>query len=186
MLNRLKSTLLRRMGKISNEELTVNACISRGMKVGKGCHGLAACTIDYAHCWLIEIGKHVTFAPQVYLLAHDASTKRYLNFTKIAKVKIHDHAFIGARALIMPGVSIGEGSIIAAGSVVTKSVPAGFVAGGNPAKILCTTTDYISKHRNKMQNSHIYDGSWTIGNDISIEMCKTMSNELESSQGYVK
>ena len=43
----------------------------------KNCHGLSAATIDYAHCWLIEIGDNVTFAPQVYLLAHDASTKRY-------------------------------------------------------------------------------------------------------------
>ncbi|WP_241768436.1 acyltransferase [Mesobacillus subterraneus] len=93
------------------------------MRVGKNCHGLAASTIDVAHCWLIEIGDHVTFAPQVYLLAHDASTKKYLDYTKIAKIIIKDHAFIGARALIMPGVTIGENAIVAAGSVVTKQYP---------------------------------------------------------------
>ncbi|MFB5197824.1 acyltransferase [Neobacillus sp. KR4-4] len=89
------------------------------MKVGENCHGLAGSTIDYAHCWLIEIGDNVTFAPQAYLLAHDASTKRYLDYTKIAKIKIEDNVFIGARALIMPGVTIGKGAIVAAGSVVT-------------------------------------------------------------------
>jgi maltose O-acetyltransferase len=56
------------------------------MKVGLNCHGLAGSTIDVAHCWLIEIGNNVTFAPQAYLLAHDASTKRHINYTKIAKV----------------------------------------------------------------------------------------------------
>lgn len=139
MLKRIKKSIMIKLGKISPEELTVQACKEMGMKVGKNCHGLAASTIDVAHCWLIEIGDNVTFAPQVYLLAHDASTKRYLDYTKIAKIIIKDHAFIGARALIMPGVTIGENAIIAAGSVVTKSVPDGCVAGGNPAKIIAKT-----------------------------------------------
>lgn len=123
-----------RLGIISPEELTVQACLEKGMKVGNNCHGLAACTIDYAHCWLIEIGENVTFAPQVYLLAHDASTKRHLDYTKIAKIKIGNNVFVGARALIMPGVTIGENAIIAAGSIVTKSVPPGTVVGGESSK----------------------------------------------------
>ncbi len=104
MLNRLKKSLRVRLGKISPEQLTLEACLQKGMKVGKNCHGLAASTIDVAHCWLIEIGDNVTFAPQTYLLAHDASTKRFLDYTKIAKIRIEDNAFIGARALIMPGL----------------------------------------------------------------------------------
>jgi maltose O-acetyltransferase len=108
------------MGKESLEDQTLKACIEKGMKVGKNVHGLASSTIDYAHCWLIEIADNVTFAPQVYLLAHDASTKRFLDYTKIAKIIIEENAFIGARALIMPGVSIGKNSIVAAGSVVTN------------------------------------------------------------------
>lgn len=43
----------------------------------------------------------------------------------------------------MPGVTIGEGSIVAAGSIVTKSVPPHTVVGGNPAKIISTTADYL-------------------------------------------
>ena len=86
-----------------------------------------------------------------YLLAHDASTKRYLDYTKIAKIKIEDNAFIGARALIMPGVTIGKNAIVAAGSIVTKSVPEGYVVGGNPAKVIAKTEDYINKHRLNME-----------------------------------
>jgi maltose O-acetyltransferase len=156
------------------------------MKVGKNCHGLAASTIDVAHCWLIEIGDNVTFAPQTYLLAHDASTKRFLDYTKIAKIKIDDNAFIGARALIMPGVTIGKNAIVAAGSVVTKSVPEGCVVGGNPAKILTYTQEYIKKHKEKMNSSKVYDEKWTVGGQITLEMSHQMVKELGTSVGYVK
>lgn len=186
MFTRISRFLATRLGKISPEELTVQACLEKGMKVGKNCHGLAACTIDYAHCWLIEIGDNVTFAPQVYLLAHDASTKRHLDYTKIAKVKIEDHVFIGARALIMPGVTIGENAIIAAGSVVTKSVPKGVVVGGNPSRILANTEEYLKKHKENMEFSNVYDDSWTIWGNITPDMRQKMSDDIDKKLGYVK
>ena len=46
----------------------------------------------------------------------------------------------------MAGVTIGEGALVAAGSVVTKSVPANTVVGGNPAKYICTTDEYIERN----------------------------------------
>ena len=51
-------------------------------------------------------------------------------------VAIGDNVWIGTHSLILPGVKIGSNSIIASGSVVTKSVPSGVVVGGNPAKII--------------------------------------------------
>jgi acetyltransferase-like isoleucine patch superfamily enzyme len=53
-----------------------------------------------------------------------------------APVKLENDVWIGANALILKGVTIGEGSIVAAGSVVTKDVPAGVIVGGNPARVL--------------------------------------------------
>ena len=50
----------------------------------------------------------------------------------------------------MPGVTIGKGSLVAAGSIVTKSVPAGVVVAGNPARFVCTVEEYIE--RNKKYN----------------------------------
>ncbi len=186
MLNRLKNFFLIKLGKTSLEELTIKACMEKGMKVGKNCHGLAASTIDVAHCWLIEIGDNVTFAPQVYLLAHDASTKRYLDYTKIAKIKIEDNAFIGARALIMPGVTIGKNAIVAAGSVVSRSVPDGYIVGGNPAKVIAETSNYIKRHQSSLENSKVYDWKWTIGGGITLDMCEEMSESLNNEVGYVK
>ena len=53
-----------------------------------------------------------------------------------APIVIGDHAFIGARCIIQKGVTIGEKSIIAAGSVVVKDLPSMCIAGGNPAKVI--------------------------------------------------
>jgi acetyltransferase-like isoleucine patch superfamily enzyme len=50
--------------------------------------------------------------------------------------RIGSNCFLGGRSLILPGVEIGDGSIVGAGSVVTKTVPPGSLVGGNPARIL--------------------------------------------------
>ena len=74
------------------------------------------------------------------------------DFDVFGKVVIEDWCYIGAHSQIMPGVTIGEGSLVAAGSVVTKSIPPHSVVGGNPAKVLCTINDYLE--RNIEFNTH--------------------------------
>lgn len=71
---------------------------------------------------------------------------RIPDFDVFGKVQIEDWAYIGAYSQIMPGVTIGEGAIVAAGSVVTKSVPPRTVVGGNPARYICTVDEYIQKN----------------------------------------
>jgi len=168
-----------------SRDIDYRDCIKMGMKVGSNVHQLNEVTFDYSHCWLIEIGDNVVFAPQVYLLAHDASTKRPIGYTKIAKIKIGDNAFIGARALIMPGVSVGKNAIVAAGSVVVKSVPDGTIVGGNPAKVIGTTDDYINKHKDLIKDAKVYDENWTIHNGITESMRIQMNNDLENESGYI-
>ena len=53
----------------------------------------------------------------------------------------------------MPGVTLGEGAIVAAGSVVTKSVPSHTVVGGNPARYICSVDDYIEKNMKYNHNT---------------------------------
>ena len=83
----------------------------------------------------IQIGSHVAVAAGVSFIAagHDY-TSRYLPDTA-ASISVGDWVWIGANATILPGVSIGEGAVIGAGSVVTRDVPAWTIAVGVPAKV---------------------------------------------------
>jgi len=173
-----------RLRKTINEEIWMEDYLKAGLKLGKGCDINPGVTFDISHCWLIEIGDNVTIAPQAYLLAHDASTFRDLGYTKVGKVKIKNGAFIGARAIIMPGVTIGENAVVAAGSVVVKSVPDNAVVGGNPATVITDTKTLLGKHRELMQELPVYDESYRIGN-INQARKAEMSEALDDRNGYV-
>ena len=149
-----------------------------GVKIGEGCKIQSDVIIDYSHYWLITIGNNVTLAPRVHILAHDASTKRELNYTRLGLTIIEDDVFIGAGSIILPGVVIGTGSIVGAGSVVTKNVPANTVIAGNPARIICSTQEYYDKVRNMMCLQNTFDESYTIRKNVSegkkMEMIKVI------------
>ncbi|WP_082651779.1 acyltransferase [Gorillibacterium timonense] len=156
-----------------------------GMQVGEHCRIQPGVVFDYSHCWLIEIGNEVTIAPQAYLLAHDASTKAWSGYTRIGRVVIEDGAFIGARAVIMPGVTVGHHSIIAAGSIVTKSVPPNSVFGGNPAKEICTMAAYREKCESEMREMPLYDSSYTLSGGITDREKREMQEALMQGRGFV-
>lgn len=84
----------------------------------------------------IIIGNHVDIATEVmiYNCEHDIEDE---NFTaRCGTVDIEDYVFIGPRSIILPGVKIGKGAVVAAGAVVTKDVPPFSIVGGVPAKII--------------------------------------------------
>ena len=103
-----------------------------GLKVGNNCVINQQVILD-ARCGLI-IGQNVSISEQaiLYTLHHDLDDPDFV--VTGGPVIVDDYAFIGARAMIMPGVHLGEGSAIAAGAVVTKDVPPYTVVGGVPAK----------------------------------------------------
>jgi maltose O-acetyltransferase len=68
----------------------------------------------------------------VYNSEHDLESEEFDAI--VAPVEIGDYVFIGPRAIILPGVKIGRGAVVAAGAVVTKSVPDFIIVGGVPAK----------------------------------------------------
>ena len=113
--------------------------IDSGMQVGNNVGINQGCFLDPSHCFLISIGDDTTLAPNVRLIAHDASMKRETNYTRIGRIKIGCNCFIGDSTIVLPGVSIGDNTIIGAGSVVTKNISANCVAVGNPCKKIMST-----------------------------------------------
>lgn len=71
---------------------------------------------------------------------------KYPKYDSFGKVTIGNWVYIGTDAQIMPGVIIGDHVLVAAGSIVTKSIPDGCVVAGNPARIIGTTNDYIKRN----------------------------------------
>ena len=85
----------------------------------------------------IHIGEYTTVTFGVAILAHDM-VRNYRAHTIIGK-----NCFIGAHSIVLPGVTIGDGSIVAAGSVVNRDIPAGSIAAGNPAKVIKTDIETV-------------------------------------------
>jgi acetyltransferase-like isoleucine patch superfamily enzyme len=100
--------------------------------------------------YLIRIGRNVRFGPHVALITHDGGIavvrtldpERYGKIHKFGRIDIRDNCVIGWGAIILPGVTIGPDCVIAAGSVVTRSVPPGVLAAGNPAEPVMTIQQY--------------------------------------------
>ena len=120
------------------------------------------------------------------IIAHDASAKRHLGYTRIAKIVIEKRVFVGACSIILPGVTIGENSIIGAGSVVTGSIPANVVAAGNPAKVICSLEDFLAKRASELKTAPVFGAEYTLPGGITKEMRLEMNRKLGSGFGYIK
>lgn len=126
-----------------------------GAKIGNGCRIYT----EYfgTEPFLIEIGDRVTVTHGVRLLTHDGSTwlmrdsegRRY----HYAPIKIGNDVFIGVDSIIMPSVRIGDKVVVAAGSVVTKSVPSGVIVAGNPARIIGDYSQYEQRCLRKYKSA---------------------------------
>jgi len=84
----------------------------------------------------IEIGERATIAQEVYLSTGTHDFNRSTMDLITVKITVGSDVFVAARAFILPGVTIGEGAVIGACSVVTKDMPAWMVCAGNPCKPL--------------------------------------------------
>jgi maltose O-acetyltransferase len=90
-------------------------------------------------CARVDIGANVLCGPkvQIYTATHPLTAReRATGLELAAPVRIGDNVWLGGGVIVCPGVSIGENTTIAAGSVVTRDVPAGVLAGGNPCRVL--------------------------------------------------
>lgn len=181
MYNLIQNMIRTLRGEVSTKKLK-----KMGLTVGSNFSRQGKCIIDPSHCWLIDIGNDVTLATGVYILAHDASTTKVIDYTKIGRVTIGNNVFVGAYSIILPNVTIGDNCVIGAGSVVSKDVPSGSVVAGNPAKIICTIEDYKKKNVEKMKNSTKYDESFTLRGKITTEKKQLQKKEIKGKIAFTK
>ena len=158
--------------------------MSKGLKLGKGVEIIDTFFFDPSHCYLISIGDNCTICPRVRLIAHDASTKKILGYTKLGKIDIKENCFIGDSTIILLGVTIGPNSIVGAGSLVTRDIPPSTVAAGNPAKVICSLDDYIKRMRNLAEGKKIFDESYFIEN-LDDRKRKELLKSVGNSIGFI-
>ncbi|THX96547.1 hypothetical protein D6D03_08698 [Aureobasidium pullulans] len=122
-----------------------NSCIEPPLNVDYGCNILVGDDfysnfgLTILDCCLVEIGDRVMFGPNVSILSatHQTDVQSRRDGVEFAlPVFIGDDCWIGGNVSILPGVTIGNGCTIGAGSVVTKSIPAFSVAVGSPARVI--------------------------------------------------
>jgi maltose O-acetyltransferase len=160
--------------------------ISRGLIIGEECYfaDLESVFFDPSHCYLISIGSRCIIAPKVRLIAHDASTKLFLNCTKLGRIEIKNNSFIGDSAIILPGVTIGPFSVIASGSIVTKNVPPYTIAAGNPAKIIQSLDSYLEKIESIKKEKSVFDESYFI-EKLTVEKRRELLDAAASGLAFI-
>jgi acetyltransferase-like isoleucine patch superfamily enzyme len=129
-----------------------------GMKVGEGCRFYSLHIASEAE--LIEVGNNVIVSGEVMFVTHDGAIFTALDQMPdvnghYGRIRIGDGCFLGMRSIIMPGVELGEGCIVAAGAVVMDSFPAQSVIAGNPARYVSSQSVYLEMKRH--HPATIYD-----------------------------
>ncbi|MNC52240.1 Virginiamycin A acetyltransferase [compost metagenome] len=103
-----------------------------GMKVGEHTAFGLMVMPDVFFPELITIGQNCVIGYNTTILAHEYLIKEY----RLGEVRIGNDVLIGANSTILPGVTIGDGAVVAAGSIVHKNVAPGSFVGGNPLQVL--------------------------------------------------
>ena len=106
--------------------------------------------------YLISIGDNTTISFDVAFVNHDGGTRVIRNLPDgdpqtvlYGQITIGKNCFIGCRTTLLPGIKIGDNSIIGAGSVVNRDIPDNVVAAGVPCKVICTLEEYRKKHEHE-------------------------------------
>jgi maltose O-acetyltransferase len=177
-----RRSLARLRGRIDLERL-----VALGLQLGDGAFVAEDAYLDPGHPWLISIGEAATLGPGVVVMAHDASMRRQTGHTLIAPVRIGVRAFIGARAIVLPGTTIGDESVVGAGAVVRGQFPPKAVITGNPGRVVADVDSFVQRHRDALANAPAWPHEgWVIGSGITEDRKRTQREALATATvGYL-
>lgn len=133
---RLRSFYLRRiLGIRLGRGVAIHmGCFITGRNISIGDHTVVNRRVHLDGRKPLRIGSNVSISPECYFATLDHRTDSVDFETEEGPVAVGDYAWIGARAIILPGVELGEGAVVGAGAVVTKPVPPYAIVAGVPAK----------------------------------------------------
>ena len=145
----VKKKVLKTLFIYSPNNIKISAARKLGVHVGENCLISNFCTLS-SEPYLISIGDHCRITSGVDFVTHDGSTWCYnqndlFHGSRFGPIMIRDNCFIGMNTTILYDVEIGPNSIIGAGSVVTKNIPANSVYAGNPARFIYTYDEFLQK-----------------------------------------
>ena len=140
-----------------NSNLYISYLRKKGCYIGENTYIYSKnALIDISRPTLVSIGANCYINQYFTLLTHDWVCKVFLNMGKpflnsSGKVTIGNNVSFGMHVTVLKGVTIGDNCFIAAGSVVTKDIPAGSVAGGVPCRVLTTIDEYFKKRMSEAE-----------------------------------
>lgn len=149
MLRAIQRTLDRAYWRLSLRlaRWRVERLVAQGLRLGRGVVLMPGVELDASYPWLIEIEDGCRLSEGVRILTHDATPFAELGVTRLDRVRILRDSFLGERAIVLPGVTIGPRAMVAAGAVVTRDVGEGMLAAGNPARVYGRFDEYIERQR---------------------------------------
>jgi maltose O-acetyltransferase len=118
----------------------------RGVTIGNGCFIGTDVVIETAFPFLVKVGHGSVIGLRTTIVAHFDGDVAANGVPRQPTVVIGENVFIGPATVIMPNVRIGAGSVVAAGSVVTRSVPPRRMVQGNPARVVGTCAHPLTPH----------------------------------------
>ena len=132
---------------------------SLGVRVGDRAWFLATSVATWgSEPFLITLGDDVTVASGVRFINHDGTVllfrREHPDIDLVGPITVGDRVFIGLGATIMPGVTIGGDCVIGAGAIVTRDVPAGSIAVGQPARVVSTIDAWWRKNQGRLTHVH--------------------------------
>lgn len=115
-----------------------------GLKVGEQTSFALMVMLDVMFPEKISVGRNTVIGYNTTILAHEYLIKEY----RLGPVDIGSEVMIGANSTILPGITIGDGAIVSAGTLVHKDVPPGCFVGGNPMRIIYTKVELEQRWAN--------------------------------------
>lgn len=145
MVQRLRGRLFRYIQQRRLKDLR-----RQGLQIAEDCRLMEMPSFG-SEPFLVSIGKHVTISGRVTFITHDGATYVFRHLPgfegviRYGRITVHENCFIGLGATILPGVTIGPNTVVAAGAVVTKDAPPNSIVGGNPAQVITEIDRYAQK-----------------------------------------